>query len=228
MGAKQEKTKDRPTARVLLVVDRSGSMSDFAETVREGLNEYMRTLRNDQDVRYRVTVALFSDSYELLCKNAKPKDVPRFDDETYVTDGMTALNYAIGRTIDEFELDTDGYGPDDKVILVVQTDGAENYSHTYDDPESPANAPRPLYDGVKVKAMIEERAARGWTTLYLGAGPTAWKGGRQFQHRVETQSTRSSHANTYSGLSSFTQKVSRGADVPKSVAELSREANKDG
>jgi hypothetical protein len=218
---------DKPTTRVLLVVDRSGSMAKHADVVRSGINEYVQALRADKGVRYRVTVALFSDGWELLCKGVKPKEVPVFTEDVYWADGMTALHYAIGRTIDDHELTSDGYGPDDKVILVVQTDGAENYSHQYQDDASPANAPRAMYDSDKIKAMIAEREERGWTCVYLGAGPAAWSGGREFRNRVETHSTRSGHANTYSGLSGFTKSVSRGMHTNTAVDELAREANKD-
>lgn len=218
---------EKPVTRVLLVVDRSGSMENHAAVVRSGVNEYIQSLRADKDVRYRVTVALFSDQWDLLCRGAKPKDVPTFDEDTYIPDGMTALHYAIGRTIDDHELHSESYGLADKTILVVQTDGKENYSHLHLDESSPANRPQALYNGAKIKAMIAEREARGWTCLYLGAGPAAWSGGREFSTRVETHSTATGHANTYTGLGSFTRKVSRGMDVNTSAAELAEEANKD-
>lgn len=217
----------KPITRVLLVVDRSGSMGKYAPVVRSGLNEYIQTLRADKDVRYRVTVALFSDDCKVLCKGVKPKEVPEFTEDVYWAHGMTALHYAVGKTIDDHELDTESYGPDDKTILVVQTDGAENHSHFHEDPASPANAPRPLYDADKVKAMIAEREARGWTCLYLGAGPAAWSGGREFGTRVETHSTSSGHANTYSGLGTFTKNVSRGMHANTAATLLDQEANKD-
>lgn len=217
----------KPITRVLLVVDRSGSMTDHQAVVRSGLNEYIQALRADKEIRYRVTVALFGSSYKLLCQGVKPKQVPVFDEENYFAHGMTALHYAVGRTIDEHELGANGYGPDDKTILVVQTDGAENYSHRFEDPTSPANAPRAMYDADKIRAMIKEREERGWLCLYLGAGPEVWSGGHEFGARVETHSTATGHANTYSGLSSYTQKVSRGMDTNTALADLAEEANKD-
>lgn len=218
----------KPRANVIMIVDQSGSMSEHQDVVREGLNEYVRTLRADKAISYRVTVALFNDSWELVCKNAKPKDVPAFED-VYFPQGMTALNYGIGKTLTEFDdtwAEREDGTPGDKHILVVQTDGLENYSHLYHDPASPANDPRPLYDAAKIKAMIAEREdERGWVCLYLGAGPTAWRGGREFRHRVETQSTATSHANTYSGLSTYTKNVSRGMEPQTAVDFLEVEAN---
>lgn len=226
---------DKPTTRVLLVVDRSGSMARHAPVVRSGLAEYVQMLRDDKDVRYRVTVATFADDWELVCRGVKPKEVPPFDEVNYHPRGMTALHYAVGMTIDDHEMHREVGHADDKTILVVQTDGGENASHHHTQPivmgkgVKHSDAP-PLYDGEKIKAMIAEREARGWTCVYLGAGPAAWSGGHEFGTRVETHSTASAHANTYSGLGSFTRKVSRdnsGTAVAVAASELRAEANKD-
>lgn len=221
---------DKPTTRVLLVVDRSGSMSRHADVVRSGLNEYVQSLRDDKDIRYRVTVALFGSELKFVCRGEKPKNVPKFDEAMYYCQGMTALHYAIGATLDDHDKQPatkEALLRQEKTVLVVQTDGAENHSHYYSDPDSPANAPLALYDSDKIKAMIKEREERGWTCVYLGAGPAAWSGGHEFGHRVETQGTASSHVNTYSGLSGFTRKMSRGMEPQAAVKELADEANKD-
>jgi hypothetical protein len=214
---------DKPTVRVLLVVDRSGSMGKLAATVRDGINEYVATLRADKDVRYRVTLVLFDHEWTLLCENVKPKAVPALITENYYARGMTALWYAVGRTIDNFERNTGPLDQDEKVILVVNTDGQENASHQLVDLETQLT----LYDRDKVAAMLKEREERGWTTLYLGQGPAAWGAGHEFGNRVETHSTTSGTRNTYTGLSSYTQKVSRGMHANTAAADLAVEANKD-
>lgn len=219
-------TDTRPKTHVLVLVDKSGSMKQHAPVVRSGIDEYVANLRADKDVRYRVTLAFFSDGYEPVALAVKPKHVPKMGETLYYPHGMTALYYGIGRIITDFEA-SGAFAEGDSVQLVVNTDGAENNSHKHDDPDSPANDPQPLFTQAKIENMIKEREAQGWTCVYLGAGQAAWSGGHMFTNRVETQSTASGYANTYTGLSKFSGKVSRGMDVNTSVAELADDANKD-
>lgn len=212
----------KPKAHVLLLVDKSGSMGKVADAVRSGIAEYLQTLRDDEDMRYRVTLAFFSDGWELVCGNRRPKEVPVLDEDLYAVGGMTALYYAVGRMIDNFELTAaERVKEGEKVILVVQTDGLENHSHFHLDPTSPANAPVPLYTKEKVEAMVREREQRGWSVLYLGAGAAAWQEGQGFANRVETRADPSDYRATYGAVSGFTKTVSRGGDTEE-AAEVMR------
>lgn len=73
--------------------------------------------------------------------------------EKSVIDG---INEFVGGMAD-VEVDPDAEG---KVLAVILTDGEENASHEV--------------TGEQVKAMIEEREAKGWTFIYLGANQDAW------------------------------------------------------
>jgi hypothetical protein len=142
------------TTHVLMVVDMSGSMSPLAEDVRGGFNTYIETLKEGKG-RYRVTATVFDTEFEPLCVASKLKHVPPLTTGNYMPRGMTALCDAIGKTITDFERLTT-LGDDDRVLLVVQTDGEENASREF--------------NATQVKALITERETGGkWVAVFLGA-----------------------------------------------------------
>ncbi len=149
---------------VLLVVDRSGSMSPVADDVRGGFNAFIADLdgKPERDA-FRVTVLLFDHEWHTLCVSARLDAVPALDRVNYQVRGTTALYDAVGAVITSFEQET-VLAEHDRVLLVVQTDGHENASREY--------------RADVVKGLIEDRVAGGkWTAVYLGAGPGAWDGG---------------------------------------------------
>lgn len=194
------------TTYVLLVTDKSGSMYGLADDVRGGYNAYVQSLCDDTEVRYRITSVLFSSrytnddqGYTALCIAAKPQDVPRLDTKTYTPSGGTALLDAIGRTIAEFEAKVT-VASDDRVLLVVQTDGHENSSSEY--------------DRETISKMIADREAGGqWDAIFMGAGPDTWQqaGGMGFATSLSYSSDSQGVAASYSGLTATSRSYSRGA-----------------
>lgn len=151
----------KPTTHVLLVTDMSGSMYGLAADVRGGYNTYLDGLAADGDFKYRVTSATFNGEYRLLCTAAKLKQATRLDEVNYRPGGSTALLDAIGKTITDFEARVPELGEDERVLLVVQTDGHENASR-----EHHLNS---------IRQMIAAREATGkWSCLYLGVSADAW------------------------------------------------------
>lgn len=149
----------RPTTHALLIWDMSGSMYSLAEDVRGGFNEYVAGLRAS-DGRYRLTVTLFDNHIEPLCVAAKLRDVPSLTADNYRPRGTTALLDAIGKTVTQFEAATT-FGEDDRVLVVVQTDGHENASTEW--------------SKASIAELIRDREKTGaWTFVYLGAGVDAW------------------------------------------------------
>lgn len=149
---------------VIVITDKSGSMGGLAEEVRKSFNQHLTDMRNaavaNPQVEYRYTVTVFDTNFRLICVDAPLADVPNFTRENYTTDGFTALLDAVGKTVLEFEGRTT-LGPDDRVLLIIQTDGAENSSKEYS------------WD--QIKALLTERAARpNWKILYLGEGADSW------------------------------------------------------
>lgn len=192
-----------PITHVLLATDKSGSMSSLANDVRGGFNTYIDGLADDKDGRYRITARLFDTSVTELCTAAKPRAVPRLDILSYSPGGGTALLDAVGELIVGFEKATT-LGEDERVLLVVQTDGEENSSREY------------RLD--TIRQMITEREAGGrWACLFLGAGRDAWRqaDGMGFQAGQTIRVGDDSHgtASSYGGLRGATVSYAAGASA---------------
>ncbi len=142
---------------VAFVLDRSGSMEAVAEAVVEGYNDYLGELRGQGgETLYSLTT--FNTSFEHVCVGEPLERAPELDQRLYRPGGMTALYDAIAHTVLETDgrLRAEGRG-EEKVLVVVMTDGLENSSTDYD-----AHAIAELVRG------YEERP--NWTFVYLGAG----------------------------------------------------------
>lgn len=202
--------KKSPITHVLLVVDMSGSMSMLAEDVRGGFNEFVASLRRDGG-RYRVTATLFDTAFELLCVAAKLRDVPVMTADNYRPRGGTALRDAVGKTLAEFEATK--LGDDERVMVVVQTDGKENSSKEF--------------SAETIAQMIADREKTGrWMFNYLGAGPDAWDQGHSlgFSNNVHTEKSAGATRSAYSGIAVAAAGYSRGASVADTYEVLNEAA----
>jgi hypothetical protein len=201
----------KPITHVLLIVDMSGSMAGLAEDVRGGFNTYVHDLAKD-DGRYRITATVFDTEFEPLCVAAKLKDVPTMTEANYRPRGMTALLDAVGKTVTDFEAATtlaDG----ERVLCVVQTDGAENSSREF--------------NSARIAEMIREREATGrWSFIYLGAGQDAWGQGQAlgFAHNVNTGKSGAATRSTYSGIAAASATYAAGGDAAETHSVLAAEA----
>jgi hypothetical protein len=195
----------KQTTHVLMVVDRSGSMAGLMDEVRGGFNSFLDQLAKDEaddGVERRVTAVLFDDRYELLAVAAPVAEVPRLDEENCSARGMTALLDAIGRTITRFEASMT-LRRKDRVLLVVQTDGAENASQEFQQGQ--------IMQMLRQREGTEAKPGK-WTTVYLGAGPQAWGQGRSlgFSTNVNTTGDRGSYTTSYETVAVAAAGVSRG------------------
>ena len=123
--------KDK-SARIAIILDRSGSMQSVRESTIAGFNEFIRAQRA---LPGEVIVKLiqFDDQYEIAFD--KPlADVPELTQDLFVPRGMTALFDAQGRTIvalgEELAALPESERPA-KVIVMTLTDGLENASKQY-------------------------------------------------------------------------------------------------
>lgn len=203
-------TDSKPTTHVLPIVDMSGSMGHLADDVRGGFNTYVEELRADTEKNYRLSVTLFDTEFIPLCVGAELCDVPELTAANYRPRGMTALLDAVGKTITEFESATT-LGDDDRVLVVVQTDGQENRSREY--------------TAAAVAALIKEREATGkWSFVFLGAGPDTWRqaDAMGFAHGSTVSLDASSQATrgSYSGLGDATRSYSRGGSAEDSAVAV--------
>lgn len=204
----------KPITYVLMVVDMSGSMGRLAQDVRGGFNTYVSDLAKD-DGRYRLSVTVFDTQFISLCTAAKLRNVPMLSDVNYTPRGMTALMDAIGKTITEFE-STVTLAEGERVLCVVQTDGAENSSREY--------------TGTQIAKMIADREAGGrWTFIYLGAGVDAWGQGERigFSHVVNADNSGVGTQRSYSGITQGTISYASGASGQSVHGAIADEAGVD-
>jgi uncharacterized protein YegL len=145
------------TVHVAFVLDKSGSMQAVEEAVVEGYNDYLRELR-EQGGETLFSLTTFDTRFEHVCVGEPLANVARLDSRSYRPDGCTALYDAIGHTVLQTEqrLQAEGRG-EEKVLVVVMTDGLENSSTDYD-----------AHTIAELVRDYDERP--NWTFVYLGAG----------------------------------------------------------
>ena len=143
---------------VAFVLDKSGSMQAVEEAVVEGYNDYLRELREQGgETLFSLTTFDTTLRARLRRRAARERGRARPPQSTGPT-ACTALYDAIGHTVlrTDQRLQAEGRG-EEKVLVVVMTDGLENSSTDYD-----AHAIAEL-----VRAYDERP---NWTFVYLGAG----------------------------------------------------------
>ena len=140
---------------LVVILDKSGSMANFASDTIDGFNQFMRA-QSAQAGTTKVTTILFDSRYKLLWEGIDSKQAVLTANE-YVTGGRTALYDAIGRTITETNDRLSKIAAEskpEKVILLIMTDGEENESKEYRLRE--------------LKLLIELRKRDGWEFIFIG------------------------------------------------------------
>lgn len=140
--------------RLIVNLDRSGSMSHRKDDHQGGLRSFIRDQKQlPGDVR--VTFVRFdtNNPFELVHDNV-PIDQIDESSLTLVPRGGTPLLDSIGRTITHVRSRIADEHPD-QVVMMIITDGQENASTEF--------------SSGQIKAMILECEAAGWKILYLGA-----------------------------------------------------------
>ena len=143
----------------LMILDASGSMESIYNQALSGVNETIQTIRIGQkdhpELRQSLTLASFNSgrNYLKVKYSAAPIDeVKELTREDYVACGCTALYDAMGEMISELKRKIT---PEDRVLVTVITDGYENSSNHWSDPQ--------------IKSLVEELRHEGWTFTYIGA-----------------------------------------------------------
>ncbi len=134
-----------------MVLDKSGSMGDMKRSVVTGYNEFLDTL-GKEPAEVRVMRTMFSDDVTVEHEPVPIVAVERLTPQNYRTDGSTALYDGIGISIERLER---VLRPGDKAVVVIMTDGDENFSQRW--------TREPL------KQRIAEKQRAGWTFIFLGA-----------------------------------------------------------
>ena len=148
-------------------------MQPLEREVIDGANNFIQKQQQIEGEAL-ITLALFSDTYELLLDGADLATVePNFlTAKKYNCGGMTSLYDAIGRTLSAVRVRHANTMPDhlpENVVVLIQTDGGENSSQEYNRSSA-------------MKLVEEQTAEQNWEFVYLGAASDAFSGD---QHQVQ-------------------------------------------
>jgi hypothetical protein len=211
---------------LVVVADRSGSMSNIVDAATSGFKEYVNNQAREDGSAY-LTLYTFDDVTERVLDRVDIKDkatIALVDTKTpdwFLPRGMTALYDAMGQAINEvgarLAATPEALRPG-KVIVVGITDGAENSSR------------RISQD--KLRAMITEQTSKyKWDFVFIGTNQDALLTARGLGIAPEAALYFSASAKgaegSYEALSGLTSRARyssfRGVDISASFNNLERE-----
>lgn len=143
---------------IIVLLDRSGSMSTIRSDTIGGFNDFLRT-QQEQAPNATLTLAQFNEGLGYTVFRTPVGAVSPLTESTYKTEGYTALVDAQARTIvklgEEFAKLPDDKKPE-RVIFFTITDGEENSSREY--------------TIEALRSMIKEQQEKWkWDFVYMGA-----------------------------------------------------------
>ena len=153
---------------VVMIVDESGSMGSYKSQTISGYNEFLQGQEKDGDQTYISLVKFEGNKITKPYSKVHVKEAPRLNDETYTPCGGTNLLDAIGVTIQDVDAFLKELPENERpsVVIVIQTDGAENSSRSF--------------NNETIKALIQDREENQWTFMFLGANIDAFATGAAF------------------------------------------------
>lgn len=129
VGTKAE--QEDPAALVVMLVDRSGSMSSMGTEVVGGCNAFLdkqRATDAQGEQKVHLIAATFDDDYDII-RNKPLAECPQFEAAEIAPRGMTALYDAITKVLDQAtEVANGRVRPFEAVTIFILTDGEENSS----------------------------------------------------------------------------------------------------
>ena len=148
---------------LVLILDRSGSMSSCARSTVDCFNDFIEKQKQENSGAVYVSVVLFNQGREVLYNRVGLYEVRPLTVGEFRASGGTALYDALASGIHHIGKAYKYARPDEapgKTIFVVITDGAENSSR--------------LYTLEETRKMVEREIREyGWEFLFFGANPQA-------------------------------------------------------
>jgi uncharacterized protein YegL len=183
---------------VSVVQDKSGSMRGQEKGVIDGFNEYVESLRDDEDdTEVRFTLTQFDHEFEVLYEDAHLDSVRALNSTTYKPRGSTALLDAVGMTIESLDK---AMQAGDRALVIVMTDGYENSSRKF--------------NYRQVSEMIAKREKKNFTFVYIGADQDAWSAGTSLGFQGGSTL---SHENSYHGRVGTMRSLGQATNTYKSA-----------
>jgi Mg-chelatase subunit ChlD len=143
---------------IIILLDRSGSMSAIANDVKGSIKSFIEKQKKESGECYISLIQFDSiNPQEIVFKNEDIQKV-KYDPDSFFPRSMTPLWDALGLALKSFN-----YNKDEKNVLVVITDGAENSSREF--------------TAKQVRDLVSEREKEGWVFVYLGANVDSFKEG---------------------------------------------------
>jgi len=145
-------------AEIVVILDRSGSMSTIRDDTIGSFNTFLEDQKKEPGFA-NFTLVQFDDKYEVVHNGKTIQEVPALNTETFVPRGSTALLDAIGRTINEVGARLAGMdeaGRPGKVIFSILTDGQENHSSEFT-------------RGKIFEMITHQRETYNWEFIFLSA-----------------------------------------------------------
>jgi hypothetical protein len=126
----------KKTIHYFIVADRSGSMSDQIDEVRQELYDHVRELKNtvnQKNVEVRFHLSMFNSHVKWVANGTSVSEFDASLLEQYIARGGTALFDAIGQAIEraEYKIGLDIDPEREEVVIMVFSDGEENCSQKY-------------------------------------------------------------------------------------------------
>jgi Mg-chelatase subunit ChlD len=142
----------------LIVLDESGSMESIKNTIIEGFNEVVQTIKGIEvqfpEQEHYISFVSFNGLRQKVHHFMdKAANLNQIDEKSYQPDASTPLFDALGFSMNKLKQSLQGQ-TDYNVLVTILTDGEENASREY--------------SGKDVKKHIEELKLNGWTFTYIG------------------------------------------------------------
>ena len=184
---------------IVVVLDRSGSMSIICKDMRSGFDQFVEDQKKVEG-EATLTLAQFDDTYEIVHDNIAIASVSKLNLEPR---GSTALLDAMGRTLsterDRINKMEESEAPE-KVVVVIITDGEENASKEYSRSR--------VFDMIK---DLDSNEDPQWSFVFLGANQDAISAGGNIGVRASasmtydysSNGTKSAYASLSKGMTSL-------------------------